>query len=496
MSNIFKFVKLLLRLKELPSSLISLIFEFLGPELLYNSSKKSDYIFLKWALENSYPIDDMMSYAVMIHESNKYDNGAYDDTDNDSVFYVNAYYDDYIDDDYIDDYTEYDDYIDSISMINTYLDYGFILVDACINGNLDIVKLVIKLNLKIDDIPLCLSYSVKNNNKHILDWAFKNNINLCSSILDKAMSYDNVNIIRWAHGKILFTIDLLKWASSKGILFIVELCYQDKVVPDVSTLSSALSNGHLHIIKYFHKRKYQFNSDPTIEAVEYGHFHILKWFYRKGYPLNEKICERAIEKGRLDIFEWLQEKKCPFDQKKCTQKVRDSYFVLKLCYEYRKRSPEYTLITAFQVGYLHIIEYLVNEKKCLLNPDHTYQAVKHGHFYILEWLYINGHPWDERAYVAAVKYCRFHILKWLYRKGCPWDERACVAAVKYGHFHILKWLHRKGCPIDKNKCEEIALRKRTDIFKWLHEKISIEHAKSLVTSPKPNSYTQRRIRSI
>ena len=201
MSNIFKFVKLLLRLKELPSSLISLIFEFLGPELLYNSSKKSDYIFLKWALENSYPINDMMSYAVMIHESNKYDNGAYDDTDNDSVFYVNAYYDDYIDDDncisddYTDDYTEYDDYIDSVCMLNTYRYYGFILVDACINGNLDIVKLVIKLNLKIDNIPLCLSYSVKNNNKHILEWAFKNNIILCSNILDEAMSYDNVNII-------------------------------------------------------------------------------------------------------------------------------------------------------------------------------------------------------------------------------------------------------------------------------------------------------------
>jgi len=102
-------------------------------------------------------------------------------------------------------------------------------------------------------------------------------------------------------------------------------------------------------------------------------------------------------------------------------------------------------------------------------------AVEKCSFDVIQWLYDNHCPWDQRTCARAAFAGRFEILKWLLEKGCPWGRKVCSAAAEGGHLHILQWLHQRGCPIHAGMCEWLASEnEHTKTQNWLDETFNLE----------------------
>ena len=63
----------------------------------------------------------------------------------------------------------------------------------------------------------------------------------------------------------------------------------------------------------------------------------------------------------------------------------------------------------------------------------------------------------------------FHVLEFLYANGCPWDERACAHAAWAGHQDVLQWLVDRGCPFDDSVCTSAGISRHLDIMEWGHQ---------------------------
>lgn len=77
------------------------------------------------------------------------------------------------------------------------------------------------------------------------------------------------------------------------------------------------------------------------------------------------------------------------------------------------------------------------------------------HQEVLEYLYENDCPRDERACDYAAKRNNFEMLRWLHKHGYPWDEETCRSAL--GNLEMFQWVLEHGCPFDY----VILLHKRT-----------------------------------
>jgi len=60
--------------------------------------------------------------------------------------------------------------------------------------------------------------------------------------------------------------------------------------------------------------------------------------------------------------------------------------------------------------------------------------------------------------MAAAMSGHLEALQWLRVNGCPWDEETCIWAAYGGHLEVLQWAHANGCPRNEDTCFWAATR--------------------------------------
>ena len=106
------------------------------------------------------------------------------------------------------------------------------------------------------------------------------------------------------------------------------------------------------------------------------------------------------------------------------------------------------------------------EKDRLSKSSVCQLAAKGGHLDVLQWVRLNGCPWDAETCVAAAMGGHREVLQWLHMNGCPWNDRTCVGAARSGHLGMLQWARENGCPWNKETCSTAAMHGHLEVMQW------------------------------
>jgi len=103
--------------------------------------------------------------------------------------------------------------------------------------------------------------------------------------------------------------------------------------------------------------------------------------------------------------------------------------------------------------------------------NYAVHAAEYGHLEILEWLYKNGYPMNDKLILnVAALHGHLGIIKYLCenRYILPSFAEACLGAASKGHLEILKYLRENGYLWSVNECIRAAANNGHDeIVKYL-----------------------------
>lgn len=158
-------------------------------------------------------------------------------------------------------------------------------------------------------------------------------------------------------------------------------------------------------------------SDKTWVYKEVMEFR--KWV--KTTPHSQK-CASAAEKNRFEWLKWARAHKYPWDYQTCSN--------------------------AASVGNLEMLKW-AREHKCPWAHDTTMNAAQYGHWEILEWAHKGG--CESTADVCTIIAFRGDLqrLQWARAQGFPWSEDTTTASVDAGHQEVLEYLYENECPRDE-----------------------------------------------
>ena len=87
---------------------------------------------------------------------------------------------------------------------------------------------------------------------------------------------------------------------------------------------------------------------------------------------------------------------------------------------------------------------------------------------MLQWVRVNGCPWDEKTCANAADGGHLEVLQWARANGAPWDKITNNNAAHGGHLEVLQWARANGCLWAWGEC--LVNAKRNDhqhVLKWL-----------------------------
>eukprot|EP00953_Heterococcus_sp_UTEX-ZZ885_P001576 1372-Heterococcus_DN1.PRE.3 len=173
-------------------------------------------------------------------------------------------------------------------------------------------------------------------------------------------------------------------------------------------------------------------------VVRAGHLAALIWVCGKKrvYPF-ENIMEDAAMSGNVELLMWLRSCRCAF-------------------------SPA-TSFTAAKAGHLPAVMYLFSNYVCDAQTCN-------GHLPILQWLVLNGCPWNTSTFTnAAVKRNDVPMLAWVKEQGVVFNAKTMKADAEKGHLAVCQYLRAEQCEWDVTACFWAAYGNHIDTLRWLHE---------------------------
>eukprot|EP00594_Rhizosolenia_setigera_P018063 CAMPEP_0178964670 /NCGR_PEP_ID=MMETSP0789-20121207/15811_1 /TAXON_ID=3005 /ORGANISM="Rhizosolenia setigera, Strain CCMP 1694" /LENGTH=205 /DNA_ID=CAMNT_0020649481 /DNA_START=163 /DNA_END=777 /DNA_ORIENTATION=- len=153
------------------------------------------------------------------------------------------------------------------------------------------------------------------------------------------------------------------------------------------------------------ERNYRVLSRICCVAAEEGRIDLLYkvWNYIDDYEDDKEnifggVGNNATNHGQLNVLKWLESKGFYIDKYECAA-------------------------GAARGGYLHIIQWLKEEKALQLHGELYFYAIDGGgHLHVMKWLREQEVDWSEEAFPYAANKGNLNILQWLHDEGCPWPE--------------------------------------------------------------------------
>jgi len=260
-------------------------------------------------------------------------------------------------------------------------DAHFILFEAGMNDNLDIVKY-----LHSNDYPWdarAYYFAAKGGSLEILKYLHENG---CDKGSLKINTFD--------------VESCTKVAAQNGHFKALKYLHELGFPWNAYTMRGAAENGHLEIVKYLHENGCPWNNSACNQAAAKGHFEVLKWLREIGGPWSEYACVNAAAEGHFEILIWLRENGCPWDKYTCSNAAENGHFeILKWLHENGCPWDKWTWYGTARKGHLDIMKYLrsIDSSRC---------------------------PLDEHAYDIAIRLNQQHVLQYL--QECEFEVKSTV----------------------------------------------------------------------
>jgi hypothetical protein len=291
-----------------------------------------------------------------------------------------------------------------------------------LNGHLNILQWWYKL-YPISFTKSSYQSAIEGGHLHILEWmtilkipeigeGFSDYYRAISSLSDNINKIDVLNWL-YVNGHELFD----------GCLYSIAAAYNN----DINILQWLLDNEcPLDIDDLL---------DLTETAANIGNIDILKWMLKNNLYLDMHECAINAtigEDGCLNVLAWLlTDMRDYWGQELYLTEIRETNnWGVDLCY------------SAARLGLLNVLQWLIeNGCPCNINMCIIY-AIKNDYLVILKWATTHiDFSWNSDFCSQAAEIGYLGILQWLIENKCPYDIDTCVELAKEsGHFHILRWL--------------------------------------------------------
>ncbi len=284
---------------------------------------------------------------------------------------------------------------DLLSKLTNKYELHALLVDVSDTCNLHIKQIVQSIPRDSDIVEKSV-YNLEFV-KYLLSLKFK----FTEGIIINSVKHDSFNVLKWIYGnKNPDNIVLLKFIKNNGYVGGVG---NSNVVYNI--VVTAIQYGKLDVLRWICKDKYHLDDEELCNiAAEYGQLEILKWLHEHYCPWNFNVYGSAAGNGHLDIIKYAHENNCPI--------IYPSDFIT--CHELIG-------VVASQRGYIHILEYM-KEQKWRWHDNLGHFAAENGQLAVLQWIHTNIAPCNTAStYNTAVENYQEEIISWLDSISCPRD---------------------------------------------------------------------------
>lgn len=365
------------------------------------------------------------------------------------------------------------------------------------NISVQLIQFLFDIGLKKQISWKICDFAARYNKFEILKWACDNGCRMFGTIYIEACKNGNFDIIKFAHKKhiswwkINNTIyDIL---SKKGYLEIFKWFYEKRCrINNIQrVLQLVARGGHFEMLKWIYTNVNGSSLTYFIfsAAVEGGNFDIIQWLHENNCPWVNRIFVIAVlnkSKNRMEIIKWLCEKNYSWDEEApAAAAYAGNFKLLKWFKENGCSFNGQTLEAAAQTGNFTIVKWL-HQQQCPRSNNICMNAALSGQFEILKWLVVNNYFCDESLYENVIdnklytwkrfklnltEEKRLEMLKWILENTgiLPRNSNLCEKAAYTGFLEILKWLRQNNCPWDETICTKAAINKHYKLLKWACE---------------------------
>ena len=279
-----------------------------------------------------------------------------------------------------------------------------------------------------------------------------------------------------------FTHKASRVAARGGHLGALGYAYARGSTVDVCVANIAASHGHLHVLKWLFSVKCEFNESTCYSSARKGHQQCLEYLRVVGCQWDELTCSAAARWGHFTLLDWAMRQGCDFGRRVVDAAAEGGHLsiltyvesCIRLRYQSVEVSDKSSLCTAAATGgHVHVLQWALENDRCIWNADTVRMAALNGHLHVFEWGMANGcymyrgvsvMRWAARGgYVA--------LLDWLLANGFIADARITVLAVCRGHLQVLQWAYNRQLPLFNKKTWAAAVsRGDPAMLQWLREK--------------------------
>jgi len=219
-----------------------------------------------------------------------------------------------------------------------------IINDIKNNAHLDIAQLLVKKGAKLYNRDKVISTIISNDNKQYFDFLVKNNLEK-ELLISKLLNSDNVNLIKYAISKKLFTneqiLEILSDFTNKEMLDIVSKNYSLSKILDL-----AISNENHQIITFFLENKVELNKDEIRQIIYLDKDNSFIKILYSNYPkfksvINNIAKAKAIQNSDNDLLTLLIDKKNINLSKNDIKQILNNSFSMDIKQLIYKKYPKY-----------------------------------------------------------------------------------------------------------------------------------------------------------
>ena len=333
-------------------------------------------------------------------------------------------------------------------------------------------------------------WAAKKGHKKIIKWVLYNrritNFQIwsdpifLSSVMKKAIKYNNMPIVKMWHMCVVYKFELVfDEALAQKNMEMIDFLIKNNTNKHCTenTIRLAIEHGLYDVLEKIFAEFQSITSDDKAFhcAIENNNLNVLIFLHEHIEELNLKRRKMAIDsqrniqhqQGRIHAHPHYEidipRQQAVVSDKKITYTDEQNKFIKK-----------HTIYLAASNGYLDIIQWL-HENKFIAGinmiDDILWSAAKGNNLNVIEWIHTIQPGTSTICFIEACNH--IEIVKWFYKHNYRnvSDNFITIIIDNFNNDHDLNWLKKKGYLNERINIEYIIKQNKLDIFLWTIQNI-------------------------
>lgn len=182
----------------------------------------------------------------------------------------------------------------------------FLLEQATIDGNIDMLKRICEKNPKM--YTMLLKIAVMNDRQECFKYLYEHGCKIRENIIETIVKNNNVDILDYVTKRNRDIVEDFgyKYAMMYGNKKILEYLVEENIEFDSTSYLEAIKNGNTDCVIMMHRVKKIIPWTVSTFAAIYGMVDCLKYAIENGCECNDFTCVKAVERDNEECFKYLR----------------------------------------------------------------------------------------------------------------------------------------------------------------------------------------------